>query len=272
MFYGEVLAELLTTERNPVNKMYLNEIRIKWKNLEKAAADKEQSNELLVKALNSFTKQINNRKYRFVESSEKGFKDDSPLFKPLYLDDIISIFMNRRSILQHLGIKWGRQRFTTNQGLNPISICSMQDEPNFVTGESPEFLMLTQEFDFQFRITGKRRFIKQQLLFPLMIFHTYRVLKLEDVIRAEYYANMAKSTFAKVHVILVTEMVEESLMHDIKTLPFDTVFVLRKQVESETLEPISLEVVNALEEKITSLLVEKDEVSDNFKETGIISQ
>lgn len=272
MYYGDIITELMATERNPVNKMYLNEIRIKWKNVEKAATDKDQSNELLVKALNNFTKQLKNKKYAFVKSTEKGFKQDSSLFKPLYLDDLISVFLNRRSILQHQGIKWGKQRFTANLGINPICICSMQDEPNFITDESPEFLMLTQEIDFQFRITGKRRFDKHQLHFPLLVFRTYQVLKLNDLIRAEYYANMAKKTFAKACIILVTEMVEESLIPDIKTLPIDTVFVLRKQAAGEALEPISIDVVNALEEKIISLLVEKDEVSSNYKKTGIISQ
>jgi hypothetical protein len=224
-----------------------------------------------VKALNSFTKQINNRKYKFVKSSEKGFKDDSPLFKTLYLDDVISVFLKRRSILGHLGIKWGRHSFSTNLGINPISICSIQDAPNFDVGESPEFLMLSQEFDFQFRITGKKRFNKYQLHFPLIMFLTYKTLRFSDLIEAEYYANMAKKTFPKTHVILVTEMVEESLVPDIKALPIDTVFVLRKQTENEELAPISIDVINALENKIKSFLEEKD-VNNNFKETGIISQ
>ena len=97
MYYGDMLTELMATEKNPVNKMYLNEIRIKWKNVEKAATDKAQSNELMVKALNNFTKQLQNKKYVFVKSSEKGFKEDSPLFTPLYLDDLISVFLNNFS-------------------------------------------------------------------------------------------------------------------------------------------------------------------------------
>lgn len=271
MFYGEILDMLLETEKNPVNKMYINELSIKWKKVEQSAAAKTQSNDSLVKALNDFTKQLNNRKYKAGTSSTKGFDEESPLFAPRYLDDLISVFMQRRSVLQHLGIKWGRQSFSAINGLNPINICSIQDEPNFIIEDSPEFLMLSQKIDFQFRISGKRRFNKYLLNLPLLVFHTYRVLTLGDVIQVEYYANMAKKTFTKAKIIIVAEMIDKTLMPDVKALPIDTVFVLRKQNNSDPLEPIALDVVNLLDEKITDLLIDKD-IADSFKETGIISQ
>ena len=91
MFYKDILEELLEKEKNPVNSMYLHEIGLKWKNFEKAAAEKKGSNENLVNALNKFIKAISNRKFKFNAVSEKGFKEDSDVFSNYFLNDLISI-------------------------------------------------------------------------------------------------------------------------------------------------------------------------------------
>ena len=42
MFYKDILQQLLKDETNSINKMYLHEINIKWKNFEKAAELRDQ--------------------------------------------------------------------------------------------------------------------------------------------------------------------------------------------------------------------------------------
>lgn len=270
MFYADLLEALLQKEPNAVNKMYLNELKLKWKNFEKVLNDKETSKEMLVKELNVFLKNLNNRKYKFTEISKKGFKPKSELFSPRYLDDLISYFLTKKNIMNNLGIQWGRQKFSTGLYYNPISFGAMEKSLNYEVEDSPDFLALIQEIDFQFRITGKRRFNKHQLHLPLLVFHTFVNLGHDDLIRSEYYANMAKATFTKAKTIIVTETLDKELTPDVRSLPIEAVFVLRKQYYGEELKPISVDVVKEISELIDSLLARRDDVKGSFQETGII--
>ncbi|MFC1888095.1 hypothetical protein ACFLYK_04735, partial [Candidatus Cloacimonadota bacterium] len=81
MYYREGLNTLLSDKDNPVNRMYLHEIMLKWKNFEqKAEQYKEVSNEDLIKTLNDFISSISNRKYLYNASTKNGFKPDSPIY------------------------------------------------------------------------------------------------------------------------------------------------------------------------------------------------
>lgn len=270
MFYADLLDKMIPKEANPVNKMYLNELKLKWKSFEKIQDEKKLTNEVVVKAFNKFLKNLNSPKYSYFKETKKGFKRDSEVFSSLYLDDLISIFLSRKSILKNLGIKWGRQSFSTGMNFNPISFGEMEKSPNFEIEESPLFLSLIQNMDFQFRITGKRKFKKYQIKFPLLVFHTFVNLDHNDLIRSEYYANMAKATFRKVKTIIVTETLDKELTPDVRSLPIEAVFVLRKQYNNENLKPISVDVVDRLSGMIDSLLAGHDDVPGNFIETGII--
>jgi hypothetical protein len=270
MYYQDSLDEMLKSEKNPVNRMYLNEIKLKWMQFEKEAKSENVTNEILLKALNTFVKTLSNRKFQYVASSGKGFKSDSQLFTPYYIDDLISLFMNKKEILNHLGIIWGKQSFSTGLLLNPISFRSLQDSPNFEVGESSEFLMLVQQIDYHFKIHGKHRFNKYLLNFPLIVFITLRNLTQDDLIKAEYHANLASRTFSKVKIVIVAETLNKDITADIRSLPIDSIFILRKQYNDEDNNPFSIDVINALEQKIDSLLAERHDALDNFLETGVI--
>ena len=270
MYYGDLLENLLKEEQNPINRMYLNEIKIKWLNFVKEAETIDISNEILLKALNNFLKSIGNKKFKYIAASDKGFKPDSALFTPLYIDDLVSVFMKRKKILSHSGIAWGKQSFTTGLSLNPISLRDLEESPNFEYGESPEFLMLVQNIHFQFKLVGKHRFNKFLLHFPLVVFHTFRNLTQDDLIKTEYYANMSLRTFPKAKNVILTETLDQSVTPDVRSLPFESIFVLRKQFNEGDLNPISIDVINALEHKIDSFLAERYDITENFLETGVI--
>ncbi|MDO9577890.1 MAG: hypothetical protein Q7J16_08395 [Candidatus Cloacimonadales bacterium] len=270
MYYGDLLENLLVAEKNPVNRMYLNEIKLKWLNFEKEVENKENSNDIILKALNNFLNTLNNKKFKYIASSNKGFKPESEIFTPFYIDDLISVFMQKKKILNHLGISWGKQSFSTGLQFNPISFRDLQDSPNYEYGESPEFLMLVQQIDFQFKIVGKHRFNKHLINFPLIVFLIYRNLTQDDLIKTDYYANMALRTFSKAKIVIVTETLDKSVTPDVRSLPIDSIFVLRKQFKDVELSPISIDVINALEQKIDSFLAERYDITENFIETGVI--
>ena len=270
MFYKDVLAKLLESEKNPVNSMYLHEVSIKWKNFEKSAKESDDSNQALVKALNNFISAVSKRKYKYKSETGNGFKEDSPLFSSCYLNDLVSVLIHRRQIMTHNGIKWGIQAFNTNLKFNPKNLCSLEKDLKFDQSLSPEFLQLTQELDSQFRVIGKRTFHKYKSILPLIVFHTFRNLTEEDFIRTEYYANMAKSTFEKSKTIIITEMLDEDFIPVLRSSKVGCICVLRKQFKTDKPNEISVDAVNALEEKVKELLIEQREIGDDFKKTGII--
>lgn len=270
MFYKNVLKKLLESEKNPVNSMYLHEVSIKWKNLEKAAEQSKDSNESLVKTLNEFISAVSKRKYKYNSETGNGFKEDSPLFSSCYLNDLVSVLIQRGQIMTHQGIKWGFQTFNTNLKFNPKNLCSLEEDLMFDQSQSPEFLQLTQELDSQFRVTGKHTFHKYKSILPLIVFHTFRNLTEEDFIRTEYFANMAKSSFEKSKTIIITEMLDENFIPELRSSKVGSICVLRKQFKTDKPNEISVDAVNALEEKIKELLTEQREIGDDFKETGMI--
>lgn len=270
MFYKDLLDQMLKQEKNPVNSMYLNEIKIKWNNFFKAADEEPGNNEVMVNALNDFIKTISNRKYQFRMLTNKGFKRDSHIFYADYLNDMISVMMKRKKILNNQGISWGFQPFSYNMRFNPKNLFNLAEKPNFEVSDSVEILQLVQKMDYQFRIAGRRNFKKFEISIPLIQFFTYKNLDEESLIYAEYYSSFAKKTCTIAKSIIVAETVDPDFKIDLTDSPVDVVFVLRKQFFDKEVEEVSLEVINALEEKIDQyILQEKKSLLERIN-SGII--
>lgn len=271
MYYDEILESILKDLKNPVNSMYLHEIKIKWKNFQKKTKDPHKvSNEILTGSLNEFINALSNKKYKYNSSTKNGFKPDSPIFSARYLDELLTILVKRTKIIDNIGITWGYQSFSTNLKFNPQNLYVMGENPLFEQIYSKEILHLAQRMDFQFRITGKRIFKKFQIILPLLLFYTFKNLTEKDFITIEYYTKMAKSTFEKSKAIIITETLDDDFVPDLGNSPLDAIFILRKQFNSELGNEISLDVVNLLEEKIKEYLTERDEGTKEFLNTGII--
>ncbi len=271
MYYREGLDTLVNNRDNPVNRMYLHEIMLKWKNFEKKAeAGNELSNESLVKALNNFISSISNKKFKYNNSTKNGFHPDSPIYSAHYLDDLLTVLVKRTKIFENIGISWGYQSFSSKLKFNPTNLCTMSEYPMFEFSSSPQVLHLAQKIDFQFRITGKRRFNKHQLVFPLILFFTFKNLTEKEYITIEYYTEQAKSTFEKSKAIIVTETIDDKFKPDLSNSWFDAIFVLRKQYSSDKRRDIQIDVVNKLEKKIRSYCTETQTNGYSLHKNGII--
>jgi len=257
MFYEELLNQMLKEEKNPVNSMYLNEIKIKWNNFFKAIDEEPGNNKVMVDTLNAFIKTISNRKYQFRMMTNKGFKDDSHIFFADYLNDMISVIMKRKKILNNKGISWGCQPFSYKLKFNPVNLFNLSEKPNCEVSDSVKILQLVQKMDFQFRIAGKRNFKKFELAIPLIQFFTYKNLDEESLIYAEYYSSFAKKTCTIAKSIIVSETVDTDFKIDLTDSPVDAIFVLRKQFSDKEAEEISMEIINALEDKIDQFIQQK---------------
>jgi len=271
MYYSEGIKELINDRKNPVNRMYLHEIMLKWQSFEKKAEKyNDVSNENLVKSLNTFISAISNNKYKYNAATKNGFKPDSPIYSSAYLDDLLTVFIKRTEIYTNVGISWGYDAFSTELKFNPANLCSMSDHPKFEYYSSAKILHLAQKLDFQFRVTGKRRFNKHQLVLPLILFFTYKNLTEKNYITIEYYANQAKATFEKSKAIIVTETLDDDFKPDISNSPFNSIFILRKQYRSGKNNSIQLDVVNKLEKRIKAYCTESTNNGYNFFKSGVI--
>jgi hypothetical protein len=259
MVFTDLLQKMLKVEKHPVNRMYLNEILMKWRKVERAAEEFQKGAEPLenyLSALSEYTRDLQNAKYRVNKQSKTGFKSNSEIFALTYIDDLLTLFINKYEICRQPGVTWGYQRFSGNIRFYQKCLFLNRKQPDLEIEESPKFLQLTQQIDLQYRLAGKRTFSKHTLTVPIIVFHTYRTFLEEQFIRVEYYAKLARETFGKVKNVVVTESIEPNFFPDLDRSCVDAIFVLRKQAREEPLNDIAPDVVRLLEIKIREYLHE----------------
>jgi hypothetical protein len=244
---------------------------MKWNVFEKLKEDTEIAEiTQLVEALNEFTTSIKNRKYRYNNSTKNGFKPDSVLFSSVYLNDIISLLVKRNRIVAKKGISWDIQSFSKNLKFNPQNLGVMDKDLRFEQEMSEKLLCLAQSLDFQFRIKGMKNFKKFDIIFPLIVFFPMKNLDESSFIKAEHQTRQAKDTFERSKSIIVTETIERNFVPDFDNSVIDAMFILRRQTKGHELNPISVEVVEKMEKKITEFLTENEVVSTNFIKEGFL--
>ena len=268
MFYNEILSKMLKEEQNPVNKMYLHEIYIKWNKISKAIEESNGSNKEIVKMLNDFRDSITNNKYKFNKLNIKGFTEESPIFSVNYLHDLVSVIIKRQSIVNHTGIFWGCGNFNMNYVFSPTCFNTLENDLRFEQSISPEVLLLGQKVDLHYRVSGKRNFEKHMSILPLIVFHTFKVLGNENMLFLNHLAGLSKNSFSKSRVIMLTEKLEKGFIPDLAPTNIDHVCVLTKEND----DMISVEVVDELEKLIDEILKEEHIVSKSILDTGIITK
>ena len=268
MLYIEILSKMLKEEKNPVNKMYLHEINIKWAKISKAIEESNGSNKEIVEMINVFRKAITNKKYKFNKLNSKGFTEESPIFSVSYLRDLVSALMKRQNIIDHTGIFWGCGNFNMNYVFSPNSFNTLEKDLRFEQSISPDVLLLGQKIDFHYRVTGKRKFEKHMSILPLIVFHTFKSLGHKDMMYLNHLAGLSKNAFSKSRTIMLTEKLEKDFIPDIASTNIDHVCVLTKENDNK----ISVEVVDELEKLLNEILIEEHTVSKNILDKGIITR
>jgi curved DNA-binding protein CbpA len=258
MFYSDVLDHLMRDKKNPVNQMYLHEIELMWKEVQKAIALSlhNGTNDDMVIAINKFTEIISNPKYRYDKFKKKGFHYESQLFQPQYIADLLTIFFERTGILDHYGIKWGFQRFDQGPKYSPRTLLDNEKKPHFTRYDSNRYPMLTRTMEFQYRIEGRRNFERSEQVFPLLVFGLFGRFDPIDMTQCEAQARLAKEAFPQCKFIVITETLRENFVPEIDKSDIDILFVLRKQYfnKRKKTKKIALDVMNVLEKKIVDYL------------------
>lgn len=267
MFYNNILDKLLKEETNPVNKMYLHEVKIKWEHILKAITNSNGSNKAIVEKLNLFRDAINNKKFKFNKVNSNGFIEDSLLFSVNYLNDLISVIINRHEIINHKGIFWGCGSFNMNYHFSPNSFFSLEKDIRFEQSTSPEVLMLGQQIDLNYRISGKKNFAKYNSLLPLIVFHTFKSLREDDMLYLSYLAKLAENSFNRSKTIILTEKLDKGFTPILTKTNIDHICILTKNDNK-----ISEEVVDKFEALVNKIIEEKNTTARSLKDRNIISR
>jgi len=272
MFYGEMIRDMLKDKHKPVNSMYLHEIGLKWNHVEEAIAAQKETpdNATIVEALNKFIKAISNKKFYFNPKTENGFKRDSDIFSTAYLDDLISILIHRTGIEHHKGIEWGKKSYTSSMGFLPANFASMEKNPQFTVSRSPENLQLIQNIDIQYRISGKRNFIKRVISLPMLTFHTCHCLEQSEFIDFDYQAKIAKSMLGTSRTYIITESLSADCMPELTNASIDGIFVLSKTIGASAPIVIETDVVDLLESYIKEAIFGSRDKSADVKIKGLL--
>jgi hypothetical protein len=274
MFFGDMIEEMLKDKRKPVNSMYLHEIKLKWGYVEKAVEQQKDApdNELVVEAMNKFIKALNNKKYCFNPKTENGFKRNEEIFSTLYLDDLITLLINRTGIENHKGIEWGKKKYTSSIKFLPKNFSELEHNPQFRMTESPEELQLIQNIDIQYRISGKRNFFKYQINLPLMTFYTCHSITQKEFIAYDYEAKIAKSMFDTAKTYIVLETLADDFVPQLGNTAIDGVFVLSKKINAEKPIEIDPTVVDLLESHINDAISGSYDITKTITTKGLLEK
>ncbi len=272
MFFNDILNKQLKSEKNPINRMYLNTIMIKWKKVDKAAeelADRKATMGDFVEALNEFSIELLNPKYRFDRNTKSGFKSNHEIFSVAYLDDLLTLLISRHPILEGGGIRWGYQRFCMNLRFYQKNLFTDKN-PDMQFRESPRFMLLGQQLDLQFRPKGVRNFNKYQITMPILLFHSFRNFMEDHFIRADYYSRLAKLSYDRCKSIVIAETIDEGFYPELEESNIDNIFLLRGQSKNGQTKAFSLDIVRTLDEKIEEYINEGQQDKKQIIKSGII--
>ncbi|MCF7919047.1 MAG: hypothetical protein K9N06_03940 [Candidatus Cloacimonetes bacterium] len=260
MYYSELLSNLAKQEKSPVNKMYLGELHLRWKNFQELIEVPDSSNASLADALSQFLLTLHNKKFIFNKARNTGFHHTSPLFAAYYLHDLISALMIRKEIIKEPGMNWGFNSFSydfTLTGSNPLE---NSINPEISKLQTPPVLSLTQKIEFQYRIAGKRNFIKTDVILPYLLFFAYKNPRAEHMFMIEHYAALAARMSRVARVFVICESISDCYCNFSEDLPI-SIFVLQDNKRNISKNAISVDVLDKLEAAVTEALNPK--VADN---------
>jgi hypothetical protein len=178
--------------------------------------------------------------------------------------------IHRTGIEHHKGIEWGKNTYTSSMGFLPSHFSSMEKNPQFTVSYSPEGLQMIQNIDIQYRITGKRNFIKGVISLPMPTFHTCHCLEQREFIDFDYQAKIAKSMLGTSRTYIVTESLSPDCMPELTNASIDGNFVLSKSIGATAPIVIEIGVVDLLESYIKEAIFGSRDKSADVKVKGLL--
>lgn len=273
MFFTEKIHEIEKRESNPVNKMYLHELMLKLKSFEKLEEEEfgDDKYKRIAEILNQFITALSNKKYRYNSQSKKGFSKNSPIFSSIYLDDIIYLLLKKEKILNSPGIVFDNIPFDYNIQFAPNNLMKIGNDDMLKFKKSNSILQIAQKIDFQYRVSGKRNYFKNNLVLPIMLFVSTKNLTKTIFKNAVKTAQDAKQCFSKSKLVIICEMLDQNFYPSLKYTEIDSIFVLRKQFSNTAIKPIDPLILKQLDDRISKLILDIKPNINELVKTGIIN-
>ncbi len=272
MFFMKKFKEIEENEKNPVNKMYLQELLLQLKSFIKLEEIEniEDKYQKIADAITKFVTSLSNPKYRYNSQTTNGFKPNSPVFSSIYLDDVIYFLIKNQPILKNKGVIFDKISFDSNIRFKPDKLINLDKYPMLSFEKSEEILQIAQKIEIQYRPSGKRTYNKYNIVLPIMLFSTQRILTKDKFNNALKIIKKATKCFEKAKMIIVCETIHQDFFPEIKDKEIDSVFVLRKQFYSQKLQPIDPEILKKLEQRIDYILQDFEPDYKKMIEKGVI--
>ncbi len=274
MFYEEIIQRLIKEEKNPINKMYLNEINMHSRKFSEVLNKKMAFNQHIKEIANSMTEfaaTLTQPKYEYSKVNNSGFKSNSKLFEPYYIYDLLTKIIDSTEVMKNSSMKWGMKTFSTEQKFHFRKLYSKEKDKVFTFRKSEQVLSLVQPVDYQIRALHKRTFSKYIIAVPIIIFDVKKILTVEDAIKFNHLANQAFDMNSASKAIVVAENLEKGFYYNLDNSYIDKIFVLRKSyINGKKLRPISEQVIMSLIETIEDILLPDENETNVVFSEGII--
>jgi len=228
MLYLNKIYECLRTESNPINRMYLNELILNWKKVE-ATFDQDSESPItkLVNTVSDYTHYITQPRFLWVEKKTYGFPADHDIFQSYYLYDIIEKLLYSTGLeLNSESMTIMNKPFTSAVKLQNDTFRNQLSRPVLDSNNTASYLTVALEFDVQYRLLGKRNFVKLDLSIPLMVFYIEKFFNQHSFIEIEKLRKDIYTFNSNAILFCITESVDKNYLTQYEEIK-DILYVAR---------------------------------------------
>ena len=255
MLYLNKITECLRTELNPVNKMYLNELILNWKKVESTFdQDSESPITMIVNTVSEFTQYLAQPRFMWSEKKNSGFLPEHDIYQSYYLIDIIEKLLYSSGIEQNSEcLKISIKPFTSAIKLENDTYRNQSGRPVLNSLNSASNLSVSLEFDVQYRLIGKRNFVKLDLCIPLMVFYIDKYYNEQSFIEIKKLQEDTKNLNSNALLFCITESVDKRYIAQYEEIK-DILYVVRANFKNSGFNQLQPQVFLKIFSKIANFI------------------
>jgi len=253
MLYLEKLNQCLKTEQNPINRMYLYDLVLNWKKVEDVCkANTESPISSIVATVSEYTKYLSQPRFLATDKKTYGFEGDHEVFRPYYLYDILEKLLSSAGIVESpQGIVIRNRPFNNSVHLQNDDYLGQSQKPFLELSFSGKYLHVGLEFEFQYRLKGKKNFTKGNLFIPLIVFYIEKCFTEKSFKEIEQLRKDIKVLNPNALLFCITESADKRLMRQYSEIK-DMVYVTRASFKNDQQKPLQPQVFLRIFTKINN--------------------
>jgi len=271
MLYLEKLNQSLKTEQNSINRMYLYDLILNWKKVEALCASNTESPiSTIVSTISEYTKYLSQPRFLLTDKKNYGFAQDHDVFRPYYLHDIIEKLLAHAGIAENSqGLFIKNRPFHSSLRLQYDTFEDQCQKPTLEVQNSGKFLHVGLEFDLQFRLMGKKNFVKTNLFVPLIVFYIEKYFNERSFKEISQMKKDVHTLNPNALIFCVTESAEKRLMRQYAEIK-DIVYILRANFKGDAFKALQPQVFLRIFTKINNFVTSELMTYDKYVPFGHI--